>query len=196
MDRQIDDLDAPSDIRSRIASGCFSVTQEHQKAVVLLVTKELYASAFALCRPVFESYIRGVWLHRCASDSQLRRYQKDKDEMPKFSDLIAAVESVEGFEGGVFSTLKAEAWTAMNSFTHTGYSQVVRFQTETTIESNFDKEEVVEVVRVVNCFGWMAAIGICAVASNNALAAKILDQGKRFFEESISNSLPHPPPNS
>ena len=56
----------------RLAEGCLDVALEHHRAIVLLISHALYGSAFALIRLLFEAYMmRGLWLHRCASEAAL-----------------------------------------------------------------------------------------------------------------------------
>jgi hypothetical protein len=38
----------------------------------------MYGSAFALIRIMFEAYVRGVWLHRCASYADIKSFCNDK----------------------------------------------------------------------------------------------------------------------
>jgi hypothetical protein len=73
--------------RTFMAYACLDLTCEHREAIIMLVTHKLYGPAFALIRSVFESYIRGVWLHRCASDTEIEAFKKDKLDR-KFEDLI------------------------------------------------------------------------------------------------------------
>ena len=86
LDEKIDGIKIPSDFRSRVAGGCLDLTMEYQNAIVLLVSRRIYGAAAALMRPIAESYVRGVWLHKCATDADLKRFSKDK--VPPFSDLI------------------------------------------------------------------------------------------------------------
>jgi hypothetical protein len=55
-DRQIDGLRIPDQRRYRIAGGCFYIAMEHQKAIVLLVAKQLYGPALSLVRPIYEAF--------------------------------------------------------------------------------------------------------------------------------------------
>lgn len=71
LDKSINGLEIKSDTRTRLAAGCLDLALEHQKAIVLLTAHKLYGSAFSLARLIFEAYVRGVWLWRCASDSEV-----------------------------------------------------------------------------------------------------------------------------
>ena len=53
IDQNVKDLPYKPDLRSQLGLGCLDVALEHHKAVVLLVSKPIYASAFALVRLLF-----------------------------------------------------------------------------------------------------------------------------------------------
>lgn len=73
---------------------------EHQKAIVLLMARSFYGSAFALVRILFEAYVRGVWLHQCASEAQLYDFERDKLGLG-FQTLLDQIEQLDGFRSGV-----------------------------------------------------------------------------------------------
>jgi hypothetical protein len=53
------------------SSGALHVAVEHSQAILALVEEKLFASALALVRPLFESYLRGTWLLNAASEAQI-----------------------------------------------------------------------------------------------------------------------------
>ena len=76
IDRRTTNLPLPADERSLISVGCFDVAIEHQAAIALLHSSELYGSEMALLRVLAESLVRGMWLLQCATDSDLQKIQK------------------------------------------------------------------------------------------------------------------------
>lgn len=176
LDRQIDGLAVQADWRHRAAAGCLDLTMEYQKAIVLLVAKNIYGPAFSLMRLTTESYVRGIWLHKCATEEDLEKFTKDK--VPHFRELLEEVEKLESHQDKVLSKMKKRSWKAMNSCTHTGYHQVIRRQTETSIEANYDDDEIRELVNFANAIGYLAAIATCDLADNAELANTILDKIK------------------
>ncbi|MBI5796554.1 MAG: hypothetical protein HZA47_09630 [Planctomycetes bacterium] len=177
LDRQIDGLDISSDERTRLAAGCLDMALEHQKAIVLLVAKSLCGSAFSIARLIFEAYVRGVWLHRCASESEIEKYKTDKLEKT-FASLIQDIEKIDGFNEGVLSTTKTTNWNSMNSYTHSGYLQSVRRNKEETIEPNYTSEEIKEVLNYANALGLLSALQVALLAGNQALANDLLEKSK------------------
>jgi hypothetical protein len=190
LDRQIDGLEISSCFRNRLAGGCLEVALEHQKAIVLLAARRLHGSAFSLARVLFEAFVRGVWLNRCAKDIDLANFEKERLNK-KFEEILSDVEGLEGFEARVLSDIKRRSWKVMNSFTHTGFHQVVRRQTETTIESSYEVEEIIEVIDFANAVGFMSAIEIALLAGNAKLANDLLGDMKQMWPTQFEQ-LPQP----
>lgn len=78
LDSRIDGLAIASDERRRLAAGCLDLALEHQKAIVLLTRHQIFGSAASLVCLVFESYVRGIWIHFSASDDELREFKEDR----------------------------------------------------------------------------------------------------------------------
>lgn len=178
IEERIDGLSIPDDSRHRLASACFDIAGEHQKAIVLLVACRLYGSAFSLIRQIFEAYIRGAWLLHCATHTELERFKCDRYK--KIAQLIDAIERLDAYNDGTFSRFRTESWKAMNSFTHTGFSHVVRRMTENSIEPNYEESEILKTLNVANSFGLMSAIETALMAKNEDIANEILEKIKLF----------------
>lgn len=129
LDHHIDDLSVPNKLRTRLAGGCLDQALEHQKAIVLLVANQLHGSAFAIMRMLLEAYVRGIWLNRCATDSELERISNGGG-LKSFGKLVEAIDKLEGFEATLFTQIKEQSWTIMNGFIHTGLEQISRRNTE------------------------------------------------------------------
>ena len=69
-------LTLPTDERSQLAVGCFDVALEHQAAITLLHSSELYGSMLAMLRVLSEALVRGLWLNGCATDAELAKFKK------------------------------------------------------------------------------------------------------------------------
>jgi hypothetical protein len=178
---EFNELPLSASLRNRVAGACLSVAQDHHCAIALLLREQLFASAFALLRLQYESYIRGLWLAHCASDDQVDRFVRGT-EPPRIVDLLEAIEKHEAYTAGTLSNFKADSWSAMCSYTHTGGLQIQRWQTETAIESNYPPEEICEVASVSASFALLSGIGIATLANDETLAARTLARSKAFAE--------------
>ena len=79
LDSCIHSLDIPSGDRQAMAAALFDQVHEHHKAIQLLLKSSLVGSAFSLVRPTLETFVRGVWLLRCASEEEVKNFTKDTD---------------------------------------------------------------------------------------------------------------------
>jgi hypothetical protein len=174
LDRHIDGLEIGSALRYRLAGSCLDVALEHHKAVVLLIARHLPGSAFSIMRLQFEAYIRGVWLHQCATETELTAFTKDRLDR-SFAALVTAVEGLEGFSEGILTKARQRAWAAMCSFTHTGYLQVVRRNKQTTLEPDYGDDELIEALGFANAIALMAALEIAHMAGKEDLSRDLLD---------------------
>lgn len=173
IDSRVNGLAVSAELRFRLAAACLHQALEHSRAIVLLVESRLVGSAFSLVRLLFESYARGVWLHQCASEQDIARYTEDKLELP-FAAMLQKIEQLEAFSAGNLSAIKQRSWLAMNSFTHTGFRQVVRRSTSTTVDSNYPEEEIVEALRFAPATAFMVAVELAHMARNDSLANELL----------------------
>lgn len=157
------ELVMPESLRSRVATACLSVALDHHHAITILVANDRLASAFALARPVFESFIRGTWLTHCATDVQVEEFSTGWSP-PKIDLLLKELESKPGYDGKVLSTIKASSWTSMCAYTHTGGLQIQRWQTEYSVEPQYDQEEVEEVLEFTNLFASLSAVEMVEIS--------------------------------
>ena len=64
----------------------------------------------------------------------------------------------------------------MNSFTHGSYWQIVNYQSEETIEPNFDDDVVGEVMRFADSCACWAIIGVSEIAGQVKIAEEIYNE--------------------
>jgi hypothetical protein len=84
-----------------------------------------------------------------------------KGKVPKLFCLLKDVEKLEGYQSKELSTLKDQYGKNMNAYVHTGVQQVVHLQMEKSIEPDYNKDEIVDVLQLANFFGCMSAINMC-----------------------------------
>ena len=160
----------PSDDRSRIAGALFDIVHEHHRAVLVLLEKQLYGSAGSLLRSIFESYVRGVWFMKCASEWDVEQFQKDIFKSGTFEDRLKDIERVDGAAHGDLLTLKQKGWTALNSYTHGGFRPVGRRFMGNELMANYSEKEISEVERMANAFSVLAVFQIGELSGNANLS--------------------------
>jgi hypothetical protein len=180
---KLHDIPMSNTIRNRVAGACFSITLEHQAAVLLLIERKppIHSSAYALVRPVFESYVRGMWLSHCATDEKIENFAKGKaSPLPDTKSLIDAVEKAGGFDKKQLSNTYLKNWSDFCEYTHTGSLQVQRWNTQEAVEPSYPEDEVLEVIRFTSAIAILAAISVASMANNQALAQELLIKAKEI----------------
>lgn len=156
------DLPLASNDRTRLSAGLLQLAQEHHASIVILIQHQQYGSAFALLRPLYEAYVRGVWLARIASEREFSRYQRDENFSLK--DLASKVSVLPTFDGTNFADLAGRTLNAMHSYTHNGYLASVRRQSPDAIEPAYEVAEIREVLEVTQVLGVLATAEILDIA--------------------------------
>lgn len=177
--RWIDDhtagLSLPADERTQVAVGCFDVALEHQAAITLLHSSELYGSVLAMLRVISEAVVRGLWLHECATEAELKRFKKGRLDKT-FDSLVREYEEKIGTPSGVLSGFKLSAWAQMNDFTHTGFLQVSRRHKPGRVEATYPSQDLINGLGVAGALGLIAAGQLIAIAGRDDLLPKYMDR--------------------
>jgi hypothetical protein len=155
-------VEIKGDHRHRVPAQLFDLAIEHHAGITQLLAGRIYASAFALVRPEFECFVRGAWLHYCATDDELGRFLDQDVITLTFGQLITAVEEKPEFPKGILSGVKDAGWNAMNGYTHGGIHQVSRRMQGEYIEPDFADDALLEVIRFS---GAVALLGLGQIAS-------------------------------
>ncbi|MBN1141911.1 MAG: hypothetical protein JXB25_08995 [Deltaproteobacteria bacterium] len=174
----VDNLEVPNDSRTRAAGSCFAIAQELHHAIVRLIEWRLFAAAFSLVRIEFEAYIRGEWLSQCASDSVIDAFLQNK-EPPRINCLLAELEMLESFNEKVLSQIKEKTWKSMCAYTHTGGLHVQRWNTEDGIEANYNRDEILEVLKFAEIIASLSVVGTARLAKDDALANRTFEAFKK-----------------
>lgn len=169
------ELDFTASLKARTAGACFAIVQDHHEAIVFLIERRSYTSAFALLRIAFDAYVRGVWLSLCATDREIEEFHAS-DERPNTGLLILAIEKEPDFVAGLLSDYKKRNWKALCDFTHTGYRQVDRWNTEDAIEPNYPINEVIEVLSASGLAAMMSVVSFAALVGHTDLALRTLEK--------------------
>jgi hypothetical protein len=173
--QRLDGLDIPRERKILLAVSCYDVVIEHHIGIATLLSSHINGSAFALIRPTFETFVRGVWLRRCATEDQISQYINEKIDL-RFGQLLEAIEKLDAFQDGMLSNLKKSVWRAMNSYTHGGMQQAGRRTRGAYIEPDFRPEEIVEVIKLAGTFALLAFQQITFEANRIDLANEALQK--------------------
>lgn len=132
--------------------------------------------------PVYEAYIRGLWLSNCATDEEVEKFSTGA-EPPSIGKWLTAIEKIPAYDEKLLSMIKSKHWSAMCSYTHTGSLQIQRWNSEEAVEPNFLPEESQEVLKFTGVFSLLSAVGIASLAENELNANNLLKKMREFIEE-------------
>jgi hypothetical protein len=173
--RQVGGVRLDGEIRTRAAAICFGVAQEHHAAMVTLfiLKTPLCSSAFALGRPLFEAYVRGMWLSHCATNVQIDGYLEGK--IPDMASLIAALQKLQGDdEVSSLRRVYERSWRAMSGLTHTGTEHFDRWSDGEVLEPAFTSEDIGRILDFAARIGVLSAAGLAFLSRDGELWKSVL----------------------
>ncbi len=171
----------PTSLRHQLAGATLHVAVEHHQAIVLLIEQQVYASAFALLRSLFEAYIRGAWLGTLATDAEVER--ADRDNFPEFGAMVKALETGNALPVGSMSKLKNDAWGMLNSLTHTGRAQRNNRLTVEGLGHRYDDQQLHEALNVADSLAFFVTLEFARLAENAVLRDAINTRVVETFTE-------------
>ena len=140
---------ACEDINNLLAAYT-DIALEHHESIYLLINQKFYGSAFALVRPLFDTFYRAHWVYGCATKDQVHEIcNNDSFKFPKMSDMVQSIDEKYASDT-FFSSIRDSSWSAMCSYTHTGLLQISRRFTGNTIKPNYNDGEILEVLNSTN----------------------------------------------
>lgn len=122
---QMDGLSYTASESNNCTAALLSASIEHGMSIMELLGNGRISSAYALVRPMFESFTRGTWVLHCATEEQVADILS-KDRFPiSFLDMLKEIEKINEW----VSTL-SEMWkrggTSLHSYTHGGVQLIIR----------------------------------------------------------------------
>jgi hypothetical protein len=130
----------PNTIRATTGVAILQLSMDIADAIVVLLDARLPGPALSLARPLFEGYVRGYWLLRCASDAEIESFNNGK--CPRFPDLLEAIGSdAEWGAAWIHANQKANM-VAFNDLTHGGSEHVKRRINSSGIEPGYPEAEL------------------------------------------------------
>ena len=94
-------------IKTRILAGYVDIAIEHHEAIWLLNERKLNGSAFALVRPMFDCWLRALWINAIATEQQIEQAGRDELKFPPMHKMRAEIERVY-FKSGTLESVTPE----------------------------------------------------------------------------------------
>nr|MBI3612245.1 hypothetical protein [Nitrospirota bacterium] len=138
----------PDGIRERTSHAILQLTEDIVDAIIVLLEAQMPGPALSLARPLFEGYVRGFWLLKCASEEQVRAFLNGK--CPNFPGLLAAIPK-DAESGGAWIHANSEKnLKAFHDLTHGGSEHVKRRLRDDSVEPSYPEHELDSLLRLGN----------------------------------------------
>jgi hypothetical protein len=153
----------PGHTKNQVLAAYVDIALEHHKAIWLLTASELNGSALALVRPIYDAYLRALWINKVATAEEIEKASRDELRFKKASELIADIkqayfgtptvndaeaakraELADSFFQSIGETVKI-----LHSYTHPGGLQIVRRFTGDEVKPNYSEDEIAEALFAV-----------------------------------------------
>jgi len=170
----MDGVGFPSSDRANISVSLLHLSMEHQRGIHTLVDKRFDGSAFALLRPQFEAFVRGLWFSRCSKDTDVSKFISGK-EPPRIKQLIDDIEKTDGYKNGALGRKKLKLWTYLNDLTHGGFFQVASRNSDGEIQGRYRDEHIDWLLTESISMSLLASIEIAKVANNQSLSNELVN---------------------
>lgn len=167
MSQHLHGLRLKSDLRSKTAAACFAIAQQHHSSILILLSNKpaLEATAMALLRLLLEATYRGLWIAYCANDQQIENFISGSKKQLDMQSIIDALGKVYNGNNKSASKLYTNTWKILSAYTHTYELQIQRWLTTNAIESNYQSEEIIELLNKANDAIRLVEAGVRAIAS-------------------------------
>jgi Family of unknown function (DUF6988) len=130
----------PNTVRVRTGLAILQLSMDIADAIVVLLEARLPGPALSLARPLFEGYVRGLWLLRYASDSEVESF--NNGTCPQFPALLSAIGTDAESGGAWIHANKAANMIAFHDLTHGGSEHVKRRSPADGIEPSYPEQEL------------------------------------------------------
>ena len=132
-------------IPERTGEAILRLSLDLVDAILVLLEAKLPGPALTLARPLFESYVRGFWILRFASDKEIEEFNNGK--CPSLDRLLGATgnDSITG--SAWIHANKNMNWGIFNDLTHGGSEHVKRRVTQDAVQPNYPEPELEALVR-------------------------------------------------
>jgi hypothetical protein len=180
FDREIGELlqevIPPSTRRGLMTAAMCQVAIEHTSSQRVLLEIDHHVSALALVRLTYESLVRAIWMHHCASEEWINQFTAPMEPGqlsepilgPPVASMLQSIDkAAPPFVGQMLRELQDSTWKPMNSYVHGGVRAIVQALSVST------PQQLISVMRNGNGFALMAANVFVLACNDASLAGRI-----------------------
>mgnify|MGYP000443668754 CR=1 FL=1 len=173
-------LDSPKD-NERLASAYMYISNEHFFSILEVCSKNIPSSGFALIRPQYEAFTRGLWVLHCANDAELKKVLSGKNFPKKNQEILDDLNEVEAYRNGDISKLSKIVWKRSHDFTHGGSVQVSWHIGKNTIGSMYTSKEISGLLELSSSMSISNSIALAKLCDDEKTSTKLVKSHKRIF---------------
>ncbi|HEY2120830.1 MAG TPA: hypothetical protein VGH37_16695 [Candidatus Acidoferrum sp.] len=144
--------ECPDDERHVLVIAYWSLLFDFHKAILNLVHKKLYGSAFALIRPSLEALVRAHLAVKGTSEDVAAL--RSDEYKTNFGTIGPWIDKEFGTED-LFTNLFIRGKVALHSYTHAGTAQLSRRFDGHNLEQSYKEGEILEVINLSTSATWM-----------------------------------------
>ena len=136
--------------RDMMLAGFSRNLLSHFISISFLIEKELYNSAFALERVLFENAVKLRYMYYIMDDSKITTIYDANSWDKHFPSMNEMTTKIDDFVGIVFfKDIKDKTYKIMCDYTHTGATQIARnfSDMDPSVEANFSDELILDVLK-------------------------------------------------
>ncbi len=157
IDKELAGVSYDDNDRNNLSAALFDIAIDHAKSIVVLLEDKIaiYSSAYALTRPMFESFVRAAWLQNCATVNEIQKIIK-KDKFPlNFGEMLAKIEMIRDWPK-TLSIIKETAISNMHSYTHGGMQIIARRFSGSDLVHIQQQEEIDELCKFATMISFLS----------------------------------------
>jgi len=172
----------PGGIRERAGLSILQLSQDIGDAIIVLLDAKLPGPALSLARPLFEGYVRGLWLLNSASDKQVNEFLSGK--CPRFPGLLAAIGKDQASGGAWIHANSNKNLIAFHDLTHGGSEHVKRRNKDNSVEPSYPEQELESLINFGNEIRSRIGVELLSRLNDEKAIEQLHERARAFRRES------------
>jgi hypothetical protein len=150
MESLLSEFQFDSSLKNDILAAYFDIVMEHHQSIILLTSHNLNGSASSLVRPLYETYMRFLYVCTINDENVIQNIAKDKYSFPTMHKMTIDIDKAYATEDNFFENFKKNIWSAANGYVHSGTHQLSRRLKDNMVQQSYTDEEKIEILKSVN----------------------------------------------